>query len=656
MSPRQRPQSTHVLYPRQRPVLVDLFSGAGGMSLGFEQAGFDVRVAVEFDAWHAATHEFNFPYGVTLLKSVVDVAGDEIREAGEIEGEVDLVIGGPPCQGFSHMGRRDEGDPRNTLVDEFARIVSELQPRAFVMENVPGMQSGKTRSIFDRVVSSLEEAGYSVTPARILDARDFGVPQNRRRLFLMGLRADERGTLEHPSGPVEGQPERPTVGRALAGLPVVDGDSKFLKQDRAAYDAKPRAGLHYARIARGLEEDPSDAAYPRIWDRTICSGCLRVNHRPATEKLYEATPPGSMVPGHKLPRLSPEGVAPTLRAGTTSDRGSHTAPRPIHPERPRVITAREAARLHGFPDWFTFFPARYHAYRQIGNAVCPPVARAVGYKVAEALDVERWKRRPKAVRLDGEITLPDDRPKSHRRITQLAEFPKVVEHLFSKRFDAKKQRLSRAAFTTKDIERAIAKSGARMPRVSPDQFLADLARSRGVEQILAAPLARGFSIVRTKTGGRFVPSTAPDAIHAKDTISATSGEVHSAIEVSAPEATSASELLEHAAARKLLFGSSRSRLSWEEDPGTKKAPAFHYRARGKDDERGIAVVLGHGSAPRKSQIAQSMKQREASLAVVAVRLTPTHTLLSRLDLSGDIAVETARGVIQFEAKATAGSG
>src|SRR6185437_14122619 len=107
--------------------------------------------------------------------------------------------------------------------------------------------------------------------------------------------------------------------------------------------------------------------------------------------VYAATLPGHTVPGHKLPKLHPEGISSTLRAGSDSTHGSYTAPRPIHPYRPRCITAREAARLHGFPDWFAFYPTKWHAYRQIGNAVCPPVARAVGFSILAALGLSPFK-------------------------------------------------------------------------------------------------------------------------------------------------------------------------------------------------------------------------------------------------------------------------
>ena len=164
-----------------RPVAIDLFCGAGGMSLGFEQAGFDVLLGVDRDGYHAATHERNFPYGRTLCQSVADLKVEDIYGALSGRTEVDLICGGPPCQGFSNMGLRDELDVRNSLVGQFVRIVCEVKPKAFAMENVPGMMTGATRKILDDTIERFEAAGYRLThPVKVLDASHSGVPQSCR--------------------------------------------------------------------------------------------------------------------------------------------------------------------------------------------------------------------------------------------------------------------------------------------------------------------------------------------------------------------------------------------------------------------------------------------------------------------------------------------
>ncbi|MFO0211734.1 MAG: DNA cytosine methyltransferase, partial [Pseudanabaena sp.] len=124
----------------QRPIAVDLFAGVGGMTLGFEQAGFDVLASVEIDPIHCATHEYNFPMWKVICASVTDISGDDIRQKSDIgDREVDVVFGGPPCQGFSLMGKRAFDDPRNQLVSHFMRLVTELRAKYFVMENVKGL-------------------------------------------------------------------------------------------------------------------------------------------------------------------------------------------------------------------------------------------------------------------------------------------------------------------------------------------------------------------------------------------------------------------------------------------------------------------------------------------------------------------------------------
>ena len=249
---------------------MDLFSGAGGMSLGFEQAGFDIVLAVDRDPYHVAVHKRNFPYGAVICGSVADLTGERILAAAGLEGEPDLVFGGPPCQGFSHMGLRDPGDQRNTLVDEFVRIVGELRPNAVVIENVVGMHSGKTRPIFERALSSLKTHGYRVTaPVRTLNAADFGVPQSRERLFILALRDDFGGEISYPKGPCHGQPDRPTVLQAIGDLPNLELHERLFSKDVIPYDNVPGEKDDYALVARGIQADPSDFSHTWLASRGL---------------------------------------------------------------------------------------------------------------------------------------------------------------------------------------------------------------------------------------------------------------------------------------------------------------------------------------------------------------------------------------------------
>jgi len=147
----------------KRPIGIDLFAGAGGMSLGFEQAGFDIAAAVEIDPIHAAVHHFNFPETAVLARSIVGLTGQELREkAGLGRKPVDVVFGGPPCQGFSLIGHRMLDDTRNQLVKEFVRLVSELGARTFVFENVKGLTIGKHRMFLESLIEAFGDLGYRV--------------------------------------------------------------------------------------------------------------------------------------------------------------------------------------------------------------------------------------------------------------------------------------------------------------------------------------------------------------------------------------------------------------------------------------------------------------------------------------------------------------
>lgn len=210
----------------RRPIAIDLFSGAGGMSLGLEQAGFDIAAAVEYDPVHAATHEFNFPDTSVICASVTDLSAAELRDrAGLGSKEVDLVAGGPPCQGFSFIGKRAVEDARNRLVFDFFRLVVELDARYFVMENVPGMKVGEQAGLLAELIQAFEGSNYACRPVQLLTASDFGVPQQRTRLFLVGAAegmALPRSPLPTTSTALSLVPPCPTVWDAIGDLPEVE--------------------------------------------------------------------------------------------------------------------------------------------------------------------------------------------------------------------------------------------------------------------------------------------------------------------------------------------------------------------------------------------------------------------------------------------------
>ena len=377
----------------RRPIGLDLFAGAGGLSLGFEQAGFDVAAAVEIDPIHAAVHKFNFPTCAVLAKSVTGLSASEILSAAKLgRKRVDVVFGGAPCQGFSLIGQRALDDPRNSLVKEFVRIVAELDAPYFVFENVKGLTVGRHKKFLEELIEAFKVAGYNVRlPWRVLNAADFGVPQHRERLILLGAKRGLR-LPEYPdptTRPAGSEPHRdlregPSCMDALHDLPDAENFEELLTADSVRTDqwGKPSP---YARTLRTMGKNPWHFGYGRKWDRSVLTSSMRTDHTDISRRRFADTLPGSVEPISRFFRLPDLGVSNTLRAGTDAARGAFTSPRPIHYGKPRCITVREMARLHGFPDWFRFHVTKWHGARQIGNAVPPPLARAVAAKIVEAI-------------------------------------------------------------------------------------------------------------------------------------------------------------------------------------------------------------------------------------------------------------------------------
>ena len=382
---------------KDRPIAIDLFSGAGGLSLGFEQAGFDVVAAVEIDPIHAATHKYNFPNSVVIPNSISALSANEICERSGTESrEVDIVIGGPPCQGFSLIGQRVLDDPRNSLVREFLRIVKELSPRYFLFENVKGLTVGSHRQILDELVEEFEAYGYMTqTPWQVLNAVNYGVPQDRQRLFLLGSRLGTPQpdypqpftTLAASNGNLSLLAQSPSCGEALDDLPdaetfdeLIDNDSVFIKTWGKT--------SNYAAEMRCLNDDAWHYGYRRNWEPNILTSSARTSHTEISRRRFSRTPQGDVEPISRFFKLPKDGVSNTLRAGTDSARGAFTSPRPIHYEKDRCITVREMARLHGFPDWFRFHKTKWHGARQVGNAVPPPLGRAIANEFIKVLGRE----------------------------------------------------------------------------------------------------------------------------------------------------------------------------------------------------------------------------------------------------------------------------
>jgi DNA (cytosine-5)-methyltransferase 1 len=380
---------------KDRPIGVDLFAGAGGMSLGFEQAGVDVLAAVEIDPIHAAVHKFNFPDCSILPKSVQDVTGDEIRSKSAIgQKPVDIVFGGAPCQGFSLIGQRVLDDPRNSLVKDFVRLVSELDASYFVFENVKGLTVGKHRKFLEELIEAFKTVGYNIRPDwRVLNAANYGVPQDRQRLFLLGARkgltpplypdqlttrAGKRSELILPRGP--------SCEDALGDLPDAEQFDSLNNTDEFLTGAW-EGHSDYSSKMRCETSKAWQYGYKRSWSPELLTSSIRTKHSDISRNRFAETPPGTIEPISRFFKLSANGVSNTLRAGTDAARGAFTSPRPIHYKYHRCVTVREMARLHGFPDWFRLHRTKWHGARQIGNAVPPPLAYAVALELIKVAGI-----------------------------------------------------------------------------------------------------------------------------------------------------------------------------------------------------------------------------------------------------------------------------
>jgi DNA (cytosine-5)-methyltransferase 1 len=387
-----------------RPIGIDLFSGVGGLSLGFEQAGFDMVAAVEYDPVHAAAHKFNFPNCAVLPRSVLGLSGAEIREAAGIGARrIDVVFGGPPCQGFSMIGQRVLDDPRNALVQEFVRIVRELDANYFVFENVKGLTVGDQRQFLDELIGAFRDIGYNVRlPWKVLNTALFGVPQDRERLILFGAR---RG-LALPDYPtpstlcaggdlaLAGLARGPNCEDALGDIPDAEAFETLNERDWVKTDRWGRPSK-YAAEMRCMNDDAWHFGYRRNWDPSILTSSARTEHTEISRRRFRETSGGSVEPISRFFKLPAEGIANTLRAGSDARRGAFTSPRPIHYRFPRCVTVREMARLHGFPDWFRFHVTKWNGARQIGNAVPPPLARSIAAQIVAAAGIV--PQRPKSV-------------------------------------------------------------------------------------------------------------------------------------------------------------------------------------------------------------------------------------------------------------------
>jgi DNA (cytosine-5)-methyltransferase 1 len=399
---------------------VDLFSGAGGASLGVSEAGFDVRLAVEIDPLAAETHARHLPTQVYTA----DIRSLDRRAlldgAGIASGELDLLFAGPPCQGFSMIGPREISDLRNTLFLEVLRAAGVFHPRAVVIENVPGLLTLDDGRYLRAILEGLAIEGYQAACAELLAAQ-YGVPQMRWRLVIVAWRDD----LGIPAGfgfPV------PTHGHAAIGDLVSNATiplhayEGFLDARAAIGDLPPVTAGETASRYLGRPAHPYQRAARTLRDgRAMSRGELH-DHYAAALSAQTLARIRMLAPGQDwrdLPfELLPASMKRALRKDHTRRYRRMTwdgVPRSIitrfrdpksgeytHPEQHRTISIREAARIQGFPDWFSFAGPNTSKYQQVGNAVPVPLARAIATEVRRCLDgaedrqrlLEPFRRRP----------------------------------------------------------------------------------------------------------------------------------------------------------------------------------------------------------------------------------------------------------------------
>jgi DNA (cytosine-5)-methyltransferase 1 len=351
--------------------VIDLFAGVGGLSLGAARAGFRVAGAVELDERATLAHQVNFPKVKHLSRNVAEITGEELLRHVGLR-RLDGLIGGPPCQGFSSMGHGVVLDPRNDLVRQFCRLVSEMSPAFYLFENVPGVLQPKYGGTLHRALSLIPPHYVQLDPFKI-NAKDCGAPTDRTRVFFVGFDPSRIGGLEaedfSPRGKVSVR-----VGEALVGLPPIRACWSTREESLRQLRAMP-AGDFGKKVSGSIPAGVGDkGAIQKCRDHGLVSGCSGTFHTDESIRRFRVLAEGEVDRVSKLRRLDRRGYCPTLRAGTGPDRGSFQSVRPIHPTSHRVITPREGARLQGFPDWFQFDYTKWHAFRQIGNSVSPMVS------------------------------------------------------------------------------------------------------------------------------------------------------------------------------------------------------------------------------------------------------------------------------------------
>lgn len=344
-------------------IVGDLFAGVGGMSQGFKMAGFDIAFAVEYDKDIADAYQKNHK-GTDVYAE--DISQIDVKELHKKHPIIDVIIGGPPCQGFSQKGKRlSLDDPRNYLFQQYVRFVEEFQPKYFVLENVPNIITTSSGYFKDQIVAAFNNLGYDVTYG-VLKAVDYGVPQDRHRAVFLGQKGIIEVSLPNPTG------EHNTVKDAIYDLPFINSaeGSEVSEYDKPAMSSFAKEmRKNSTKLHNHVATAHSKIALERL--SMIPKGAgkevLPIEHR--TKSIYSGT----------WCRLLEDGVAATI----TTRFDTPSSGRFTHPVLNRCLTVREAARIQTFPDDFVFYGPKTIQMKEVGNAVPPFLARAIAQVIAK---------------------------------------------------------------------------------------------------------------------------------------------------------------------------------------------------------------------------------------------------------------------------------
>jgi DNA (cytosine-5)-methyltransferase 1 len=358
--------------------IIDLYCGVGGFSLGAARAGFKIAGAIDNDPITIETHKQNFPKTNHLQLNLSKVTGKTlVKKLGVKKTDITGIIGGPPCQGFSTIGKNHISDPRNDLFIQFYRLVNQVKPKFFVCENVPGILRNKYDKIRNAAQSILKDHYTFLEPITLV-ASDYGAPTSRTRVFFIGFQKSLGLMLCEDDFKPSQNISKIIVEYALKGLPKKI-NPEWQEEETGWRKIRSGPNSSFGKRLNGLiplRVGNRDAILSLRNDRLV-TGCLGTIHNKEVLQRWKKLEVGKIDPISRTIRLDPKGYCPTLRAGTAREKGGFQSLRPIHPTEDRVITTREAARLQGFPDWFIFHQTKWHSFRQIGNSVSPLLAEKI---------------------------------------------------------------------------------------------------------------------------------------------------------------------------------------------------------------------------------------------------------------------------------------